>query len=322
MAAPPGQEKCLGPSGAGMCDASGEPTQTCLDTFVNDVIEVCQLSSAGTAVVGAVASGNPIFAFAAIPAASVTLMKPTLLDPEKPYQKLIVQGIYAPLIKMLNVPGAIPLFPIFDPTSIMDLPTIGPITLDGIPQLLIKLCIQFALAAVPLTLPKAQLSFHTDFGIDTKLGGLAGLLALIIPPVPPSLPIPPIPIPPIPQVPFPNAGISAPSLPSIGYPALALGIFKMPIVLLPQLITLITSPVIDPVSLIEKIIKLILDLMIALLKELGLILGTPVLLLATIAVIARNLAVMLLIVVVSNVLGTGALCEIIASLPAPLGPLV
>ena len=64
---------------------------------------------------------------------------------------------------------------------------------------------------------------------------------------------------------------------------------------------------------IKKIIQIIIDIILALLKALG-IFGLPKLLLATLMVIVKDLAVMLLCVVVGKLLGTGGIVKIVGTL--------
>jgi hypothetical protein len=161
--------------------------------------------------------------------------------------------------------------------------------------------------AVQTTLPAAKISLAQNFGISDL--NIAALLSLLVPPVPPSIPIPPIPTIPVPKIPIPLAGISVPN-----FPDLALGFFKMPLTLFPQLILKVTSPSISPPDLFKEIIGLIAELLMDVLKALGLLVGVPKLLLSVLMVIVKDLCVMLLCDVVSQVLGTGALVKIVATL--------
>jgi prepilin-type N-terminal cleavage/methylation domain-containing protein len=114
----------------------------------------------------------------------------------------------------------------------------------------------------------------------------------------------------IPQDPkVPNLGA-----PSFILPDLILGILTIPLDLIGQLLGLITSPDIDPIALLKKIIQLIVDIILALLKKLGMLVGVPKILSATLAVIIKNLAGMLLCDVIGLLLGTGGIVKIVAGL--------
>jgi hypothetical protein len=321
-----GTDPILGPQGAGVLGSDGKLTPTARAKFVTDIVSVVAngnqdgtgikytgflplpiFPSAGPKVIldPLRPDGENLFWFKAEPLALATL--PILSDPNKEFQKLIVTGLYEPLVQMLNLNGDHPLFPVFDPTCVIDLGKFPNIQLGDIPSILAKLAIQFAAMAVPSTLPAAKIKLAVDFGISDL--HIADTLKLLVPPVPPKPPLPPIPSIPIPLVPVPKAGIATPN-----FPDLALGVFKIPTALFPQLITLVISPSIDPPALLLKIIGLIVDAILTLLQALGLLTGLPKLLLATMMVIVKDLAVMLLCVVIGRVLGTGALVKIIATL--------
>ncbi len=316
---PFGNDLSLGPKGANLIGDDGKLTKSARDKFVLDITSI--LLSGNEDGLGISTTGFlpiPIFPVAGpkIPPANenlfwfksdpfAALSIPTLSDTSKEFQKLIVDGLYAPLVKMLNVTGKTPLIPILDPTCIIDLKKFPDLTLEQIPGIMTKLAIQFALTLVPATLPAAKIALATDFGISDAIIG--ELIPLIV--AGPKLPIPPVPIPQIPPFPIPTLGSFSPI-----FPDLVLGICKIPTILFPQIITEITSPVIDPPSLLLKIVKLIIDLLIKLLQSLGLLQGVPKILLATLMVIVKNLSVILLCDVVSQVLGTGSLTKILAQI--------
>lgn len=229
------------------------------------------------------------------------LLTPILIKEDGEFQKLIVDGLFAPLVKMLNLDGSLGLFPIFDPTVAIDTSKFPNLTIPDLPKITADIMIQVALANAPSTAIAAKLKLFDDFGIGDAI--VLDLIKLVTaPPIPDlgiSLPIPPIPI--------PEIGASFPNLPD-----LALGIFKIPIDLIGQLPGLISLDL-DPPALILKIIKLIIDIILALLKALGII-GLPKLLLSVIMVIVKDLAVMLLCVAIGKMLGTGLIVKIVAAL--------
>lgn len=323
-----GTDLILGPQGANMIGDDGKLTQAARNKFVQDCLAIVtggNEDGAGIKYTGFLPlpifpipgpkiildpighpDGENLLWFKPEPLALLTA--PILVDPEKEFQKIIVDGLYAPLVKMLNLAGDHPLFPIFDPTCAIDLSKFPNLQLPDIPGILVDLTVQFAAMGIPKTLPDAKIKLAKDFGISDLI--IADFVKLLVPPVPPKPPLPPIPSIPIPAIPLPKAGgLSVPN-----FPDLALGIFNIPQALFPNLIGLITAPDIDPPALLLKIIKLIVEILLKLLQTLGLLAGLPKLLLAMLMVIVKNLAVMLLCVVVGKVLGTGSIVKIVATI--------
>lgn len=324
-----GTDKVLGPGGVGMLDGSEKLTKAARAKFVADVLGIMvggnedgmglthtlpPLPLPVFPVPGPQVILNPLtnpagesfFWFKPEPLALA--LTPILLKEDGEYQKLIVDSLFQPLVKMLNIAGGTNLGPIIDPTIVVDLSKFPNLTIPDLPPLMAKIFVQVALSAPsapPPGIPVAKLKLLNDFGIgDAKV---LDLIKLAVPPAPPDLSPPSFPIP-VPALPIPKAGISIPN-----FPDLALGIFKIPIALIGQLMSLITAPSLDPMALILKIIKLIADIILALLKALGIV-GLPKLLLATIMVIVKDMAVMLLCDVIGKLLGTGLLVKIVGTL--------
>jgi hypothetical protein len=324
-----GTDKILGPAGAGLLDSNGKLTKSARDKFCVDVLSIMANGNEngmgllhtvpplplpvfpvpGPKVAISITnpSGEDFFWFKPDPLIALA-STPVVLDPQKEYQKLIIDKVYEPLCGMLNVSGKTSLGPVFDPTIFVDLskPKFANIKLPDIPSLLAEIIIQANLAAPGLpTMPAAKIKLALDYGIsDLKILDLIQLVLAPPIPLPPIIVIPEIPIPPL-----PSSGI-----PSFIMPDLVLGLFKIPLDLLPQLITLITSISIDPMDLFTKIIELIVKMVLSILEKLGMIVGVPKLLLSSLMVIIKNMTGMLLCVIIGSLLGTGALVKIVSTL--------
>lgn len=323
-----GTDKILGPQGAGMIGSDGKLTTACRTKLVVDVLEIMAGGNANGLgltntfpplpfpvypIPGPKVILNPLlkpggeFFFWFDPEPLALLLAPTLVDPNKEFQKLFVDGLYAPLVSMLNLAGKTSLGPIIDPTIAIDMSKFPHLKISDLPELMAKIFVEVGLSAppsLPAVIVAAKLKLLNDFGIGDKI--VLDLIKLAVPPAPPDLSPPSFSLP-IPPLPIPKLGISTPN-----FPDLALGILKIPILLIGKLMTLITAPSFDPLALVKKIIGLIVEIIFELLQALG-ILGLPKLLLAFIMVVIKNLAAMLLCVVVGSLLGTGALVKIVAT---------
>lgn len=320
-----GTDKILGPRGAGMIGADGELTDAARTKFVVDVASMLALGNEdgmtlqktsplwviptppipGPALIIDILKPEPEFLFWFKPQPFALLAVPTLEDKEKDFQKLIINNLYAPLVKMLNLDGKTSLGPVIDPTIAVDLSKFPNLTIPDMPKVMADLFIQVTAANVPATAVAAKLKLKDDFGIgDDIVKDLIDLLTKKPDLSPPGFSIPSIPIPKV-----PNLGT-----PSFILPDLILGILTIPLDLIGQLLGLITSPDIDPIALLKKIIQLIVDIILALLKKLGMLVGVPKILSATLAVIIKNLAGMLLCDVIGLLLGTGGIVKIVAGL--------
>lgn len=320
---PVGQDKILGPAGAGMMGDDNKLTKKAKERFVTEVLA---LQVAGNENGMGISKFNPLLPVPLLPIPGppmpsingpsplfwfkpepwALLSAPAVLNPDGAYQKLIVTGLYEPLCKMLNLDGKTSLGPVFDPTIFLDLtkPKFQGLKIPDLPGILAQLVVLGNLSQIlPLPGIAAKAILLGDFGIgDPKL--VIDLVPLILSPPIPKPPIPEIPLPPIPSVPNPG-------LPSFFLPDLALGLFKLPLTIFPQLIGDISLDI-DPLALILKIIKIIVDFILSLLKDL--FLAPLTLLAATLTIIVKNLAGMILCDLIGSLLGTGALVKIVASL--------
>lgn len=313
-----GTDKILGPKGAAMVNDQGELTDACRDKFTADVASLMLYGNENglglqktnllylvptppipgpSLIIDALnPQPEPLFWFKPEPFALLAL--PILLDKEKDYQKLIVNTLYAPIVKMMNLNGKTSLGPIIDPTIVMDMGKFPDLKIPDLPEIMAKI---FAL--VNLNNPAAKLKLFQEFGIGDPVALQLLELVTTIPDIsPPGFSVPPLPIPP-----NPNIGV-----PSFVLPDLLLGLLLVPIELIKKLMTLVTIPNIDPLGLIKKILQLIIEAILKLLETLGLLLGLPKLLAATLTVIMKNLAGMLLCDVVGSLLGTGLIVKIVA----------
>jgi hypothetical protein len=320
-----GTDKILGPKGANMIGDDGELTDAARNKFVVDVASMLTLGNEdgltlqktsplwviptppipGPPLVIDILKPEPEFLFWFKPQPFALLSIPMLSDKEKDYQKLIIDTLYAPLVKMLNLNGKTSLGPIIDPSIVVDLSKFPNLMIPDLPKLMADIFIQVTAANIPSTAVAAKLKLWDDFGIgDPKVLDLIDLLLKVPDLSPPGFSIPSIPIPPV-----PNLGP-----PSFILPDLILGILTIPLDLIGQLMGLITAPDIDPIALLKKILQLIIDIILSLLEKLGMLVGLPKLLSATIAVIIKNLAGMLLCDVVGSLLGTGVIVKVVAGL--------
>lgn len=321
---PVGQDKILGPVGANMVGDDGKLTKAARTRFVTEVLA---LQVAGNENGLGISKFNPLLPIPIPPIPGppcphpsgispllwfkpepwAALSAPAVLNPDGAYQKLIVDGLYAPLVKMLNLDGKTSLGPIFDPTIFLDLskPAFRDLKIPDLPGILAQLVVLGNLSQIlPLPGIAAKAILLADFGIgDPKL--VIDLVPLILAPPIPKPPIPEIPLPPIPDLPNPG-------LPSFFLPELALSIFKIPLLVFPQIIGELVDINIDPLALIMKIIKIIIDIILSLLKNL--IIAPLTLLAASLAIIIKNLAGMILCDLLGSLFGTGALVKIVGSL--------
>jgi hypothetical protein len=318
---PVGQDKILGPKGANMMGDDGKLTKAARERFCTEVLALQVAGNANGLGISkfnpllpipippipgpplpSINGPSPLFWFKPEPWA--LLSAPAVLNPDGAYQKLIVDGLYAPLVKMLNLDGKTSLGPVFDPTIFLDLSKFPDLKIPDLPGILAQLVVLGNLSQIlPLPGIPAKLILLTDFGIgDPKL--VIDLVPLILAPPIPKPPIPEIPLPPSPSVPNPG-------LPSFFLPDLVLGLFKLPLTIFPQLIGDISIDL-DPLALIVKIIKIIVDFILSLLKDL--FLAPLTLLAATLSIIIKNLAGMILCDLVGSLLGTGAIVKIVGSL--------
>lgn len=323
---PVGTDKILGPAGAGMMGDDGKLLKGARDKFVTEVLA---LQAAGNADGMGISKINPLLPipippipgplmpsltglsplFWFNPEPYALLAAPEVLKPTGQYQKLIVDGFYEPLVKALNLPGKTALGPVFDPTIFLDLSDSKwqGLTLPDLPGILIQLVVLGGLAQIlPLPGLPAKIILGADFGIfDPKL--IIDLIPLILAPPIPLPPIPTIPLPPIPEL--PNPGV-----PQFFLPDLALGFFKMPALIFPELIGELASISIDPISLIGKIIGIMMNLILKILAPSGMLIAPLSLLVSTLCIIIKNLAGMILCDLIGSLFGTGLMVKIVGGI--------
>lgn len=323
---PVGTDKILGPVGANMMGGDGKLTKAARERFT---LEVLALQAAGNEGGLGISKFNPLLPipippFPGPPLPSIQglspmfwfkpepyalLAAPQVLKPDAMYQKLIVDGLYEPLVNALNLSGKTALGPIFDPTIFLDLsaPKFKDLKLPDLPGILIQLVVLGGLAQIlPLPGIPAKIMLGADFGIfDPKL--MIDLIPLILAPPLPIPPIPSIPLPPLPDVPNPGP-------PSFFLPELALGIFKMPALIFPQMIGELASISIDPIALVGKIIEIIIKLILKILEPAGMFIAPLSLMASTICILVKNLAGMILCDLIGSLFGTGLMVKIVGSL--------
>lgn len=341
-----GTEKILGPKGVGLLSDDDKLSDAARNKFVEDVIDILTLGNVdGLGITNTKSilkipapifpspgpkiilnpldnpSGESLFWFA--PESNVVLSKPFLLDKNGKYQTLMIDNLYAPLVKMLNIEGSTPLGIINDPTIYIDLSKLDKDVFDikspdeigkkVIPKLGLILGELSAVVATAATGLATSVSITQDkYGIGG--GTIKDVAAIFVsPPNPPtSLGFP---VPEIPKLESPNPSISGLEVKS-DLTKFAEAIFKIPSKIIGESLGLVTAidKLSDPSKLISTIIGLISKIIITILESLGLLTGIPKLLLATLMVIVKNLAFMLLCVVIGKLLGTGILVKIFGSL--------
>jgi hypothetical protein len=323
---PVGQDLILGPKGANVISNDGKLTPSARQKFI---LEVLALSAGGNAsglglsrtspllpipippIPGPSLPGpmgsSPLFWFKPDPFA--LLSAPYITRSNSQYQKLIIDGLYEPLAKMLNVAGKTSLGPVFDPTIFLDTGAskFRDLRLPDLPGILVQLVTLGGLAQIlPSPGTAAKIILAADFGIaDPKI--TADLIPLILASPIPALPTIVIPTPPIPSI--PNPGIS-----NFFLPEFFLGLFKLPLQIFPALIGELISISIDPLALIGKIVTMMIDLILKLLNRAEMLVAPLTLFAASICVLIKNLAGMILCDLIGILFGTGLMVKIVGSL--------
>lgn len=319
---PGGKDKILGPQGTGTLDDSSKLTKSARDRFCAEVIGLLNTGNAdglglskinpllvlpvppipGPPLPGLDGKTSPAFWFDPQPFANLAI--PALLDPQGAYQTIILDKLYAPLVNVLNLNGDIPAAPVVDPTIFIDLSKFPRLTLGDIPGILAELSVLIPLSQIPPAIgPK--LILKEDFGIgDLQIPDLLKIFASV-----PSIPnigvsLPEIPIPEIPNPGFPPAFVLG---------DIALGLFSAPAIVIPQILGDITIDL-DPLAILKKIIQIIIDIILKILQKIGILFGGIQLLAATLAVIIKNLAGMILCDAIGSLLGTGLMVKIVGNL--------
>jgi len=302
--------KCLGPNGVGALGDDDVLTPDARDSFTLQVVAL--LASGNKDGMGAKISSligipfpppagvklfdpdrlltNPtdplgdLFWFDPSPFAPLTY--DTLRDPKGGYQKIIVDNLYAPLMKAMNIPGNAAAPPVLDYTGFLPPDIAIDLKLSDLPKIL---------ALIP-TPPALKIAYDIDPSITVEIVGL----------------IPPLPTPPsLPAIPVPEFDF-------LVFPALFELLLTLPITLLPDLVVQFTAKapqllVPDPPGLFELVLKIVFPLVLDILAKVGLLVILPKLLVATFIVMIQNAVIALLCMVVSQIIGTGLVVKTIGS---------
>ena len=212
-----------------------------------------------------------------------------LRDPEGGYQKIIVDGLYAPLMKTMNLAGNAVAPPILDYTGFLPPDLAAELELPDLPKIAI---------AIAAGLPALKLAGY-DLGDIPKF--FANIMAVVSLPSIPSLP--PIPI---------------PEFDFVIFPALFELLLTLPITLLPDLIGKLSADlpsllVPSPPELFGLVLKIVFPLILDILAKVGLLAILPKLLVATFIVMIQNAVIGLLCMAVSQIIGTGLVVKTIGS---------
>lgn len=211
-----------------------------------------------------------------------------LRDPEGGYQKIIIDGLYAPLMKMMNLAGNAVAPPILDYTGFLPPELAVKLKLPDLPKI----------AAAGLAIPALK-ALGLDLGDIPKFA--ANLGAVVSLPSVPSLP--PIPI---------------PEFDFVIFPQLFELLLTLPITLLPDLIVQLSANlpsllVPSPPELFGVVLKIVFPLVLDILAKVGLLAILPKLLAATFIVMIQNAVIGLLCMTVSQIIGTGLVVKTIGS---------
>ncbi len=211
-----------------------------------------------------------------------------LRDPEGGYQKIIVDGLYAPLMKTMNMAGNAAAPPILDYTGFLPPDLAAKLTLPDLPK------IALALPNIP-----ALKALGIDLGDIPKFAANIGALVSI--PGVPSLPSIPI-----------------PEFDFIVFPALFELLLTLPVTLLPDLIGKLSADlpgllVPSPPELFGLVLKIVFPLILDILAKVGLLAILPKLLVATFIVMIQNAVIGLLCMTVSQIIGTGLVVKTIGT---------
>lgn len=302
-------DKCLGPVGVGVLGSDEKLTQAARNAFTLQVVTL--LTSGNENGLGAKISSllnipfpppsgvklldpdrlitspsdpfGDLFWFSPSPFAPLTY--DTLKDPEGGYQKIIVTNLYEPLMKAMNLNGNAAAPPIMDFTGLLPPDIAVKLTLPDLPKIAIAGPNVPALKALGIDLGDIP-----DFVVN--LNGLKSL------PQFPSLPSIPI-----------------PEFDFVIFPKLFELLLTLPIKLLPDLLIKFAVPIDlltpDPPKLFTVVLELVFNLVLDILKEVGLLAILPKLLVATFIVMIQNAVIALLCMAVSQVIGTGLVVKTI-----------
>lgn len=303
----PYTDPCLGPQGVGLLDRDGNLTPPARDSFTFQVVTLLTSGNAN----GKGAKISSILNVPFPPPAGVKLPDPdrllthpedvngdlfwfdpspfapltfdALRDPNGGYQKIIVDGLYAPLMRVMNLNGNAAAPPILDFSGFLP----PSITLPDLPKISAAFSTPDPLAALKL--------------LDIDLGDVPEFILNVgkVKPLPSIPTLPPIP---------------TPEFDFIVVPALLKALLTLPITLLPKL-----AAKLDPLKLLAPkppelfslAVELTFSLVLDILKEVSLLAILPKLLSATFIVVIQDLVIALLCMAVSQVIGTGIVVKTI-----------
>lgn len=307
----PYTDKCLGPGGVGILDANDHLTQAARDAFTAQVIAL--LTSGNEEGKGAKVSSllgisfpppsgvklfdpdrfllkpddpnGDLFWFSPSPFAPLTFER--ISDPKSDYQKIMVTSLYEPLMKLMNQAGNALVPPVIDYSGVLPPDIAVDLTLPDLP---IIAALLFPTPVLP------GLAAKLDIGLPDVPDIVASILSLVSIPAIPSLPS----LPPIPSFDF------------MVFTDLFLGLLKLPITILPQLVLDFASPlkaldllIPDPPKLFGVVLELFFKPILELLGNVGLLTILPKLLIATFIVMLQNVVIAMIPLFVSQVIGTG-----------------
>jgi hypothetical protein len=232
------------------------------------------------------ASGFDLFQFPPVPIVGPLIVN-TLKDRStaEMWYTIFIDTLLPSIASLLNIAGATPLAPIaFDPSGIFDLDPKVKIPLPFTPPDILKGL------KVPMLIPEI----------------VAKLPSISIPKIPslPSLDFPTLYI-----HKTPNIKLLIPSIADMTLPKFMLGILKIPILALQQLLVPpkldIVLPLIKAPPDISAIVKIVFDLLLSLLQDIFDLTAFPVTLIASLVVLMKDVVAMLVVVIISQLLGTG-----------------
>ena len=231
-----------------------------------------------------------LFWFSPSPFAPLTF--DTLRDPENDYQKIIVDTLYASLMRVMNLNGNAAVLPVADYSGVFP-PDIS-INLK-LPDIPILAALLFPVPNLPGLQKKLDLSLPDVNDLITSLGNLPSIPGLPSLPGPPALP------------PFQDF---------IVFFDLFKELMLLPIKIVPKIIAEFAIPTKalelltpDPAALFNLVLNLSFDILLEILKNVGLLAILPKLLSATIIVTLQNAVIGMVILFVSQIIGTGLIVK-------------
>lgn len=242
-------------------------------------------------------SGNVESLFWFEPDPSVPLSKEILLNKDSIWQKIFVDFLYEKTARVLDIPGATPILPVFDITA-------------GVPgKIEIKPGTSLSdIITLAIPTPDKLIELLAPTPPD-PIGLLAKLADLGLKPAVPTPPIPPLPTSLLSDIAAQVPGLSVNDLPPITLQKLIMGLIKLPVTILGDVFGQIMNPQIA--SKIPNLPMIIMDLImtgvLGLLSSLGLTSGNtlPKLLIASLLVYVKNVIGMVCVDLIGLVLGAG-----------------